>query len=45
LLDRDVFNFVDLKTDDADTLSEFDIAFDESPVEMLMQRSEANTKL
>jgi len=45
LLDRDVFNFVDLKTDDADTLSDFDIAFDESPVEMLMQRSEANTKL
>ena len=42
LLDRDAFNFVDLKTDDADSLTEFDIAFDESPMEMLMQRSDNN---
>jgi tRNA 2-thiocytidine biosynthesis protein TtcA len=43
LLDRDAFNFVDLKTDDADTLQEFDIAFDESPMEALMQRSDLNS--
>jgi tRNA 2-thiocytidine biosynthesis protein TtcA len=43
LLDRDVFNFVGLKTDDADRLSEFDIAFDESPMETLMQRSDINS--
>ena len=42
LLDRDAFNFVDLKTEHADQLSEFDIAFDESPMESLMQRSDAN---
>ena len=42
LLDRDVFNFVDLKTDNAAELKEFDIAFDESPMEMLIQRSDAN---
>ncbi len=44
LLDRDVFNFVDLKTEHADQLAEFDIAFDESPMETLIQRSDANTK-
>ena len=44
LLDRDAFNFVDLKTDDADTLNEFDIAFDESPMETLIQRSDLNAK-
>jgi tRNA 2-thiocytidine biosynthesis protein TtcA len=42
LTDRDMFNFVDLKTEDADSLSELDIAFDESPMQMLMQRSAAN---
>lgn len=44
LLDRDAFNFVDLKTEHADQLTEFDIAFDESPMEMLMQRSDENIK-
>lgn len=44
LLDRDAFNFVDLKTEDADTLNEFDIAFDESPMETLIQRSDLNAK-
>lgn len=44
LLDRDVFNFVDLKTEHADQLTEFDIAFDESPMETLIQRSDANAK-
>jgi tRNA 2-thiocytidine biosynthesis protein TtcA len=42
LTDRNMFNFVDLKTDHADSLAEFDIAFDESPMEMLIQRSAAN---
>ena len=42
LTDRKMFNFVDLKTDHADSLTEFDIAFDESPMEMLIQRSAAN---
>lgn len=44
LLDRYVFNFVDLKTEHADQLTEFDIAFDESPMETLIQRSDANAK-
>jgi tRNA 2-thiocytidine biosynthesis protein TtcA len=43
LTDREMFNFVDLKTDHADSLSEFDIAFDESPMEMLIQRSDINS--
>jgi len=45
LLDREAFNFVDLKTEHADTLHEFDIAFDESPMEMLMQRSAINSEV
>jgi len=44
LLDRDAFNFVDLKTEDASQLSEFDIVFDESPMEVLLQRSDVNIK-
>ncbi len=44
LLDRDAFNFVDLTTAHADELSEFDIAFDESPMEVLLQRSELNSE-
>lgn len=42
LLDRELFNFVDLKTEDAANLAELDIAFDESPMEILLQRSQAN---
>ena len=42
LLDRDVFNFSDLSVDQADQLNELDIAFDESPMEVLLQRSQAN---
>ncbi|MBL4671985.1 MAG: tRNA 2-thiocytidine(32) synthetase TtcA [Arenicella sp.] len=45
LTDREMFNFVDLKTDHADSLTEFDIAFDESPMEMLIQRSNINSGL
>lgn len=43
LLDRDIFNFSELSTDQADELNELDIAFDESPIEVLLQRSYANT--
>ncbi len=42
LTDVGLFNFADLSVNDASELSEFDIAFDESPMEMLIQRSEAN---
>ena len=42
LLDRDLFNFSDLSTDQADELNELDIAFDESPMEVLLQRSQLN---
>jgi len=45
LTDREMFNFVDLKTDHADSLTEFDIAFDESPMEMLIQRSNINSEI
>ena len=41
LLDRDLFDFQNLSTADAPQLSEFDIAFDESPMELLLQRSDA----
>ena len=44
LLDRDLFNFSDLSTDQADELNELDIAFDESPMEVLLQRSQLNEK-
>lgn len=42
LLDRNIFNFAELSTDQADELSDLDIAFDESPIEVLMQRSQVN---
>ncbi len=42
LTDVSLFNFADLSADSAAELTEFDIAFDESPMEMLIQRSEAN---
>lgn len=41
LLDRDLFDFASLTTDSAQHLREFDLAFDESPMEMLLQRSQA----
>ncbi|MFT5571196.1 MAG: tRNA 2-thiocytidine biosynthesis protein TtcA [Cryomorphaceae bacterium] len=39
LMDRDKFDFVGLTSERADQLQEFDIAFDESPMETLLQRS------
>jgi len=44
MLDRDLFDFENLTTEQADQLTEFDIAFDESPMETLMQRSLINSK-
>ena len=43
LLDRDLFDFVNLSTDQADQLDELDIAFDESLMETLIQRSDLAT--
>ena len=40
LLDRDLFDFANLTAERADELSDFDIAFDESPIETLIQRSD-----
>jgi len=40
LLDRDLFDFENLSTAHAEQLTDFDIAFDESPMEVLLQRSE-----
>lgn len=45
MLDQDLFDFQGLSTGDADKLSEFDIAFDESPMETLLQRSDINNSL
>ncbi len=39
LLDTDLFDFAGLQLEQADQLSELDIAFDESPVQILAQRS------
>jgi len=39
MLDTDLFDFTSLSVDKADKLTEFDIAFDESPMETLLQRS------
>ena len=43
MLDQNLFDFKGLTTDKADELNEFDIAFDASPMESLLQRSELNT--
>lgn len=43
LLDTNAFNFKDLSTEQAESLNEFDIAFDESPMEILLQRSDLNS--
>lgn len=45
LLDRDLFDFASLSIEDAASLKEFDLAFDESPMESLMQRSHINSLL
>jgi len=42
LMDRDIFDFENLTTADADHLSDLDLAFDESPMETLLQRSQIN---
>jgi len=42
LMDRDLFDFAGLTLERADELGEYDIAFDESPMESLMQRSVQN---
>jgi len=42
MLDRDLFDFQSLTSQNADQLTEFDIAFDESPMETLLQRSDNN---
>lgn len=43
LLDTNLFDFANLRLSEADKLDELDIAFDESPAQMLIQRSAANT--
>ena len=45
LTDSDLFDFRGLTTAKADQLQEFDIAFDESPMETLMTRSALNLQL
>jgi len=42
LMDRDLFDFEGLTAERADELMELDIAFDELPMESLMQRSDMN---
>lgn len=39
LLDRKLFDFANLNIEEADKLTEFDIGFDESPLQMLLERS------
>ena len=41
LLDRELFDFENLNIDAVDQLQEFDIGFDESPLQMLLERSSA----
>lgn len=43
LLDTDLFDFANLRLSDADQLDELDIAFDESPIQILSQRSAINS--
>ncbi len=40
LMDRNLFDFASLTTEHADSLTELDTAFDESPMETLLQRSQ-----
>lgn len=44
LMDRSLFDFASLTTEHADSLAELDIAFDESPMEILLQRSPSITE-
>ena len=44
MLDQDLFDFQGLTVQNAEDLNEFDIAFDESPLETLMQRSDLNAE-
>lgn len=44
MLDRELFDFEALTTAQADQLDEFDIAFDESVMETLLQRSDLNAE-
>jgi len=44
MLDQNLFDFKSLTTDSAEHISELDIAFDESPMETLMQRSDLNAE-
>lgn len=45
LMDQDLFDFVSLKPEHADQLQEFDIGFDEAPLQTLLQRTaRANLK-
>ena len=41
LFDSELFDFKSLTLDNVDELKEFDIAFDESPLEMLVNRDSA----
>lgn len=43
LMDTSAFNFKDLSAANSSELTEFDIAFDESPMESLLQRSDMNS--
>ena len=45
LMDRELFNFQSLTTNDAVYLRELDTAFDESPMETLMKVSERNSRI
>lgn len=45
LFDRELFDFAHLTSARADELKEFDLAFDQSPLEMLLDRSGADTQI
>ncbi len=44
LFDGDLFDFKSLRLEDGDSLTELDIAFDESPLEMLVNRDSLNAQ-
>lgn len=45
LLDSDLFDFANLNVENANEMSELDIAFDESPMETLLQRSDLSKQV
>ena len=45
LLDSELFDFANLKVEQANEVAEFDIAFDESPMETLLQRSDLSKQV